>query len=297
MNTATMHAASSPPRATKAWLGSASDLGLIAVTAAAVALAWWIGQSGWFEAGDDLGYWIGVAGGTLMLALMLYPVRKYLRVLRNAGRVKTWFWMHMICGLLGPWLILVHSTFRIGSLNAGVALYSMVIVVASGIVGRFLFVRVQHRLSGGHAALQELRTSLGLVHDETESHFAFAPEVLAELQAFERAAVPPAGRAPLPLPRLLAVPWTRWRAQRRCLALLESRLRKQVRTEQLPPSVTRRRREQARAWLQRYFDAVLEVAHYSLFDRLFAFWHVAHLPFVVLLVLSAIVHVVAVHAY
>lgn len=173
----------------------------------------------------------------------------------------------------------------------------MLIVVASGIVGRFLFVRVQHRLSGGHAALQELRAALGLVHDETESRFSFAPEVLAELQAFEHAAVPPAGRAPLPLPRLVAVPWTRWRAQRRCLALLESRLRAQVRTEQPPPSVTRRRREQARAWLQRYFDAVLEVAHYSLFERLFAFWHVAHLPFVVLLVLSAIVHVVAVHAY
>jgi len=29
----------------------------------------------------------------------------------------------------------------------------------------------------------------------------------------------------------------------------------------------------------------------------FALWHVAHLPFVVLLVISAVVHVVAVHAY
>ncbi len=48
----------------------------------------------------------------------------------------------------GPLLILAHSTFRVGSLNAGVALYSMIIVALSGIVGRFIYSRVNRGLYG-----------------------------------------------------------------------------------------------------------------------------------------------------
>lgn len=296
MNTATIPSSTQTRRALRQ-TSARPDLALLAGVAVAVAAAWWIARAGHLRAGDDLGYTIGLVGGLLMLALMLYPVRKYLGVLRHAGPLKAWFWMHMVCGLLGPWLILVHSTFRIGSLNAGVALLSMVVVVASGLVGRYLFVRVQHRLDGGQAALQTLRDTLGLASDEARSQFAFAPEVLADLRLFEQTSAQAPGAAPLSLLQVLIVPWRRWRTQRRCLAALDARLAQQARLESWSPAVRRRRRNRARALLRRYFDAVLRVAHYTLFDRLFALWHVAHLPFVVLLALSAIVHVVAVHAY
>jgi hypothetical protein len=42
---------------------------------------------------------------------------------------------------------------------------------------------------------------------------------------------------------------------------------------------------------------VVRVAQYSAYERLFALWHLAHLPFVYLLIISAVVHVIAVHAY
>jgi hypothetical protein len=42
---------------------------------------------------------------------------------------------------------------------------------------------------------------------------------------------------------------------------------------------------------------VVRVAQYNAYERVFALWHVAHLPFVYLLVISAVVHVIAVHAY
>jgi hypothetical protein len=44
-------------------------------------------------------------------------------------------------------------------------------------------------------------------------------------------------------------------------------------------------------------DAVLRVAQVRAYERLFALWHVAHIPFVYLLIISGIVHVVAVHVY
>ena len=59
----------------------------------------------------------------------------------------------------------------------------------------------------------------------------------------------------------------------------------------------RRRKRRARRLVDQYLHAVVRVAQYSAYERVFALWHVAHLPFVYLLVISAVVHVIAVHAY
>lgn len=239
------------------------DLGLAVGLLAGIAGAWWLSRQGLFRAGDDLSYWIAVAGGSMMLLVFLYPLRKHLPAARHWGAARAWLWAHIAFGLLGPWLILLHSTFRIGSLNAGVALASMAIVVLSGVVGRFLYVRVNQDLAA------ERRTLRGLTRPE-------APPVEAELGAFERVALERHGD----LYRLVRLPWLRRRAERRCRPHLRGAGARE----------TRLRVRQRLAAAQR-------VAQVGAWERLFALWHVAHLPFVVLLVVSAVVHVVAVHAY
>jgi hypothetical protein len=77
-----------------------------------------------------------------MLILFLYPLRKHFKFMKDLGKLKWWFVVHMFLGVGGPLLILLHSTFRIGSLNAAIALYSMLIVAISGVIGRFLYARV-----------------------------------------------------------------------------------------------------------------------------------------------------------
>jgi len=49
--------------------------------------------------------------------------------------------------------------------------------------------------------------------------------------------------------------------------------------------------------IERYLASVVRVAQFTAYERVFALWHIAHVPFVYLLVISAIIHVVAVHAY
>lgn len=270
---------------------------LLALVVLLVLAAWAVARSGWFQAGDDVGYWLGVLGGTLMLVLMLYPVRKRWKPLRSTGSVRHWFWMHMVCGIAGPWLILVHSTFRIGSLNAGVALASMLTVVASGVIGRFLFVRVQHQLAQGQASLAELRGRLGLAGGEMQARLDFAPELARRLREFEAREVPADPASTPSLLRQLGLPLRLWLKRLRSLDRLQRELAAHAQARGWDEERTRQAQRRLGRLLRRWFDAVLRVAHYRLFDRLFALWHVAHLPFVVLLVVSAVVHVVAVHAY
>lgn len=239
------------------------DLGLVAGLLGGVVGAWWLSRQGLFRSGDDLSYWIAVAGGSMMLLVFLYPLRKHLPAARRWGAARGWLWAHIAFGLLGPWLILLHSTFRIGSLNAGVALASMAVVVLSGVVGRFLYVRVNQDLAA------ERRTLRGLTQPE-------APPVEAELAAFERMALERHGD----LYRLVRLPWLRRRAEQRCRPHLRG-------------AGTR----DARLRVRQRLAAAQRVAQVGAWERLFALWHVAHLPFVVLLVVSAVVHVVAVHAY
>jgi len=113
---------------------------------------WRISLLGYFNPGDDIGYWMGVVGAVMMLVVLAYPLRKHVRFAYGWGNIRAWFWMHIVLGILGPLVILLHSNFQTNSLNAAVALYSMLLVAGSGIAGRFIFQRVNRGLHGSRPA-------------------------------------------------------------------------------------------------------------------------------------------------
>jgi hypothetical protein len=44
-------------------------------------------------------------------------------------------------------------------------------------------------------------------------------------------------------------------------------------------------------------QAAQKAAQFSTYERLFSLWHAVHIPFLCMLVITAVVHVFAVHAY
>jgi len=265
--------------------------------AALILLAWKVSRPDVLDAGSDTNYWIGVAGATMMLVLFAYPLRKYVRFMRGLGKVKWWFWMHLFLGVAGPWLILVHSTFRIGSLNAGVALISMGIVVGSGVVGRFIHLRIHRGLHGERTSLADLSRRAGLIESEARSLLHYLPTVEERLLAFEARQLHASKSWLGHLRTVTVVPLLRRITYLRCITEARRRLREIAAKRQWSPKETERRERRARRLTDRYLNAVVRVAQYTAYERLFALWHLAHLPFVYMLILSAVVHVFAVHAY
>jgi uncharacterized membrane protein YdcZ (DUF606 family) len=272
-----------------------NDLMLILAVIALTWTAWQVSHMGLFKPSDDISYWIAVVGGSMMLLLLSYPLRKHVGFMRGLGKVKWWFWFHLLMGVGGPWLILVHSGFNSESLNAGVALYSMVIVVASGVIGLFIYVRVHRGLDGERTSLQELSKRAGFVESEARSRLHFAPAVEQRLLAFEQQQMRRGFVAHLSKVTLL--PLQQKFTYVRCIMALRGPLNARAAKHNWTDSELKRRRRRANRLVDRYLNAVVRVAQYTAFERLFALWHVAHLPFVYLLILSAIVHVIAVHAY
>jgi hypothetical protein len=276
-----------------AWRRAWRVLQPLAWTLLAVASAWLTGDALQLEAASETGYWIGVAGGSAMLALFVYPLRKRLPALRHLGTTRHWFVFHMTMGIAGPWLILVHCNFRIGSTNAAVALFSMLVVATSGVVGRYLYCQVHHGLDGRHAQLAELRARLDATHERLSKSLALAPQVRTRLYEFEQAALAaPGGNA-------LALLWSSARAARQARFEVHGLIERAL--AGAPTALdTDRRRQIRRHWrlqASQHIEQTLGVVQLRAWERLFALWHVLHLPFVYVMVACAIVHVVAVHAY
>ncbi|MCP5201846.1 MAG: hypothetical protein H6977_17765 [Gammaproteobacteria bacterium] len=244
-----------------------------------------------YTARSDFAYVLGIVGGSSMLVLLLYPLRKRLRRVPALGPMRHWFRMHMVCGVLGPLLILFHSAFRVGSINAGVAVSCMLLVAASGLVGRFLYRHVHHGLYGHRASLKELQDELDRRLGELDVRIEPLPAIKRLADDFASAvAQQPQGAWPR-LRHFVALGWKRRRAVaavRRALAAA-------------PAAGAPRCDATALQGLQETVDATFRsmqrTRQFSRYEKLFALWHVAHVPVVYLFVLTAIVHVIAVHIY
>jgi len=252
---------------------------------------------GYYTPGSDFGYYLGVVGGSMMLALLLYPLRKHLRFLQSAGSIRHWFRLHMVFGILGPLLVLYHSTFIIGSLNAGVAMACMLLVAGSGVLGRFIYRRIHHGLYGRRATLEEMQSDLGIRAGEVRSKFHFAPTVEAHLKAFGQLADQHPAGILSGMWRFLTLGLRARFVRTRCMRELKSILRGQAKTRGWPRDKLRRRLSAANRLLKEYFDAARKAAQFNTYERMFSLWHVLHVPFVFMLAISGVVHVIAVHMY
>ncbi len=267
------------------------------LTLAALAVGWLGRDVRNISAGEGLGYWLGILGGTLMLTLLLYSVRKRVPWLRTLGATRHWFRMHMTLGIVGPLVILYHSNFQVGSVNSQVALYCTLIVAASGVVGRYFYAQIHHGLYGPSTSLRALVATAEASEETAGNNPALNGEAGRRLAAL-------AARV-LDKPETLGQSawWPVWFGLRtRWAGFQIKRLAYQNIDELAGTSAAGRAhrsrlRRAARLYVGKRLGEIRRVAQFRFFEKLFSLWHVVHVPFFLMMVISAIVHVVAVHLY
>lgn len=242
-----------------------------------------------------MGYILGIAGGSMMILLLVYPVRKRVQALAPIGSVKLWFNIHMVLGVLGPLLVLFHSNFRTGATNSNVALYCMLLVSGSGLIGRYFYSRIHSKMSGSHETLAGLRGQLNRLQ-MVSSRLAFVPDFAERVSTFE--AVMTARLESIPsLLRPGVVLVRAWQARFRMYSHLRRSARAHSLVHGIPLQRMQREVQAARELARRHIDAVRRVTELTTYERLFSLWHVLHLPLFFMLLVAGIVHVVAVHVY
>lgn len=98
-------------------------------------------------AGEFYGHSIGILGFLLMLMTeTLYSLRKRTRSARW-GRMASWLQFHIFTGIVGPFMVLLHSSWKFNGL-AGVTMLLTVVIVFSGFIGRYIYTRIPRTADG-----------------------------------------------------------------------------------------------------------------------------------------------------
>jgi hypothetical protein len=230
-----------------------------------------------FASSAVVGHGYGVLGsGFMIFGVLMYSVRKRVTRLAKLGKLKYWLQVHIFLCTLGPFLILLHSTFRVGGLVA-IAFWSMVLVVASGIFGRYLYVRLPKTLQGTFLSLEAIEKRREEAFSALEARESLDGSLLAKLSDRIRPEKPRS----LPHALFLGLRWdfTRRRREREIRSLLKgSGGSEAIRREMVTLAL-----EEARLGAQ--------VSLLEPFRRLFRYWHVFHLPLAIVMFLILAVHV------
>jgi hypothetical protein len=253
---------------------------------------------GWQNRGDNYlsaetgaGYILGIVGGSLMLALLLYPLSKRVALLNRLIPLRYWFGMHMVLGTAGPVLILFHSNFQLGSTNSNIALTSMLLVAGSGFIGRYIYTNIHHGLYGARITLKELKQKLEGEHGELIRLYKKDEKLDRYLKGMEEKALQPYTSLTKSLSHVIYLAFNVPRAKRKVLHLLIKSRRETGEEVNLSDS------KAVSQLIRHYAIALRRIAAFKVYERLFSLWHIFHLPLFFMMIITAVIHIVAVHLY
>jgi hypothetical protein len=223
--------------------------------------------------GSGFGHALGVIGFLLMLFTeTFYSLRKRSRWFLY-GPTSTWLQIHIFTGIVGPFLVLLHSAGKLNGL-AGLLTFLTVLIVLSGFLGRYLYTATPRTLEGVEVGLVDLRKRIA----ETVHQLRSGAGPLAQAaRGFLEEDFQTSGWVVV-----LARPWLRWRRRRRvhaALAGLRTTARAQVR--------------QVEFLLDQHYALILQVQALGATRRIMALWHIVHVPLGGVVFTLAFIHVFA----
>ena len=233
-----------------------------------------------FKPSGLFGHGLGILGTLMMIfGVAMYMVRKRTRKLFHFGALKNWLEFHIFLCTLGPIFVLFHTAFKFGGIVA-VSFWSMVAVVASGVIGRFIYIQIPRSIQGQELdfkQIQEMDEGLSVrlsseyklsasLIDSFEHHF--------KIQKYEG----------LSLSKSFTVMVADYFALQKLIPQLKKSLRESGITD--PHSIKE---------IIKLFKAKITLTRriglLRTMQRLFNYWHIVHLPFAIAMFVIMVIHV------
>jgi len=224
-----------------------------------------------------IGHGFGVVG-TLMIVLGVttYTLRRRVRAFARLGRLGLWLQFHIFLCTLGPFLIVLHTSFKFGGI-VSIALWSMLVVVASGVFGRYVYVRIPKTISGQFLSLKAIQKHKEELIDAIRSGSGLAEGDVQEILALANPRKPKGALSALVLP-------VRHRFNRRAD-------RRQLEHHLAMKRVSAESRQTLLGLLEEEVTVERQMILLGPFQRMFSYWHSFHFVFAIVMLLIAVAHV------
>jgi len=236
----------------------------------------------WLKPTGIVGQAAGVGAFALFIFMWLYPLRKKFRFLAFTGSIAKWLNVHVVAGLCIPLLAAVHAAWQFTGL-IGLGYAAMMIVVLSGFIGRYLYVRIPHSRSGLEMSLEEIEAERKVLLRYVANTAGLPIEEVERILA-PRPVEKGRGSALVALTRMATDDFDRWLASRRLARGVRGAAGTRAVDRNVLALVRRLARRQMGLGQQvRLLDATHEV---------FRYWHVAHRPVAISALLAVAIHVI-----
>jgi hypothetical protein len=223
----------------------------------------------WFKPSGIMGHGLGITGTLFILfGVVIYITRKRYGFMEKYLKLKYLLEFHIFLCVLGPIMILYHTSFKFGGI-VSVAFWSMVAVVLSGVIGRFIYTQIPRTIEGRELSLSEVKDShtqlvetlkayeksrfdISEMIDKKKQHYGWGIKGYLQRR-----------RQIMTIRHLLKVSNAKTEDKKRIIKLVKQEISLASRIERL-----------------------------LLMQKLFKYWHVVHLPFALILLVIVTLHVI-----
>ncbi len=226
-----------------------------------------------------VGHGLGIIGSLMMIfGVAIYMIRKRVRYFHKFGYLKYWLEFHIFLCTLGPILILFHTAFKFGGI-VSVSFWSMVAVVVSGAIGKFIYTQVPHTIQGQMISLHELNSLNENLSYELKNQFELSDRVLSKIDqicSIDRYKRIKFGAS-------MALVLHDYFGTKNVLSMLKKELR-----------VAKVHRVQRKKILKTAKDKLQISRRIGLLNttqKILKYWHVIHLPFAIIMFIIMFVHI------
>jgi hypothetical protein len=218
------------------------------------------------------GHGLGILG-TFMVAfgVGIYIARKRYNFMAKYLRLKYLLEFHIFLCILGPILIMFHTSFKFGGI-VSISFWSMVLVVLSGVIGRFIYIQIPRTIKGRELSLDEVKDmktekyNLILSNENIDESLVGLIQELTEKDESKKGSY--------------------FSEMFRQNKIIRS-VKKQLKSKNTPKADIKR----IIGLLEEEVSLANKIGRLKTMQQLFKYWHVAHLPFALIMLIVLVLHV------
>jgi len=225
----------------------------------------------WFKPSGLFGQGLGVIGTFLILfGVVIYILRKRYNFMGRFIRMKYLLEFHIFLCTLGPIMVLFHTAFKFGGI-VSIAFWSMVAIVISGVIGRFIYIQIPHTIDGRQMNLDEVKKVKRDLAISLETNEKVDQALIRLINEFSERA---AKHTSL---------WTRFLVKREALGTIKKKLKSN--------GIKAYERNSILSMVKEEINLASRIVRLQSMQRIFKYWHVAHLPFALIMLIVVVMHV------
>ncbi|MEZ5082332.1 MAG: hypothetical protein R2750_02590 [Bacteroidales bacterium] len=225
-----------------------------------------------------LGHGLGIFGSLFMiLGVSSYMIRKRYRSFTRFGQLKHWLEFHIFLCTLGPIMVLFHTSFKFGGI-VSISFWSMVAVFLSGVIGRFIYIQIPRSIEGRELSLNEVKELKGDIGEIITNVYKLDKESQDIIIDSTRK------NGDEDHTGIIVRVFKKYIEDKKSVKRIISVLKKN--------NLSRTERNHVLTLVRNEISLNRKIERLQTMQNLFKYWHVAHLPFALVMLVIMVIHVI-----